>query len=226
MTLPLFDLTHRRTHRLIASEHSEPALGEYYDDEDEAEVVFEIDAYTNKRLREENAAAPRPIGHISQLELVGNIPNAHIINAAYSYTAPNGARFNNNVRGAWYSAFDIETSIAEVSFHMWRIMQYAGLSEECVTKDDWLASFEGAFHDLREDPKHEALHADIDIGYPVGQRLAASLMNDNSIGLIYPSVRHETGTNLVCFRPALVQNPQKGATLTFTFDGSPTPTIT
>ena len=44
-------------------------------------------------------------------------------------------------------------------------------------------------------------------------------------GIIYPSVRRPSGTNLACFRPALVGNVRKGAAYRLTWQGSPEPTI-
>jgi hypothetical protein len=45
------------------------------------------------------------------------------------------------------------------------------------------------------------------------------------MGIIYPSVRHSGGTNLACFRPALVGNVRKGQAYRLTWEGSPTPSV-
>jgi hypothetical protein len=45
------------------------------------------------------------------------------------------------------------------------------------------------------------------------------------MGIIYPSVRRERGTNLACFRPALVGNVRKGDAYRLTWAGSPQPVI-
>lgn len=101
-----------------------------------------------------------------------------------------------------------------------------GETRDTATKDEWCASFEGRFHDLRDEASHPALHPAPSTGYPAGQGLASQLLSEGAVGLIYPSVRSVGDTNLVCFRPALVINPQRGATITFSWDGGPEPTIT
>jgi hypothetical protein len=45
------------------------------------------------------------------------------------------------------------------------------------------------------------------------------------MGVIYPSVRHPAGTNLACFRPALVGNVRKGQAYRLTWAGSPIPQV-
>ena len=45
------------------------------------------------------------------------------------------------------------------------------------------------------------------------------------MGIIYPSVRHPGGTNLACFRPALVGNVRKAQTYRLTWAGSPQPAV-
>ena len=55
--------------------------------------------------------------------------------------------------------------------------------------------------------------------------LAAELLEQGSMGIIYPSVRRPEGTNLACFRPALVGNVRKGVAYRLTWEGSPQPRI-
>ena len=62
--------------------------------------------------------------------------------------------------------------------------------------------------------------------YVESQALAEALLEADSLGVIYPSVRHAGGTCVACFRPALVTNVRRGKTYRFTWDGGPDPTIT
>jgi hypothetical protein len=57
------------------------------------------------------------------------------------------------------------------------------------------------------------------------QRLAERLLEEGSTGVIFPSVRRPGGTNLACFRPALVGNVRKGAAYRLTWEGAPEPRI-
>jgi hypothetical protein len=61
--------------------------------------------------------------------------------------------------------------------------------------------------------------------YVASQALGEGLLQEGSLGVVYPSVRRRGGTCLACFRPALVGNVRRGATYRFTWNGTPRPTI-
>ena len=91
------------------------------------------------------------------------------------------------------------------------------------TYDNYLADFAGAFHDIRDDGEFADCLAPN--SYVVAQELAQELFNEQSAGIVYPSVRHAEGTNLVCFRPAMVGNARPDASYRLTWDGDPKPTV-
>jgi RES domain-containing protein len=156
-------------------------------------------------------------------ELVFGVPNFRMINAAYTYARPEGSRFNDGERGAWYCAFEPETALAEVSFHKSVEYQEIGRFDDSVSYQALLADFTATFHDLRANEAYaDCLATD---SYIASQRLAAELLEAGSMGIIYPSVRRPGGTNLACFRPALVGNVRKGRAYRLTWAGSPAPTV-
>jgi len=55
--------------------------------------------------------------------------------------------------------------------------------------------------------------------------MATELLTQGSLGIVYPSVRCVSGTNLACFRHALVGNVRKGATYRLTWSGAPEPQV-
>jgi RES domain-containing protein len=181
--------------------------------------LFDLDNATNDRLRGESGLLPG----IGVDELVFGVPNFRIINAAYTYARPEGSRFNDGERGAWYCAFEVETALAEVAFHKTVEYQEIGRFDDSVTYQALLADFSASFHDLRgADAWDGCLAAD---SYVASQALAAELLEAGSMGVIYPSVRRPEGTNLACFRPALVGNVRKGHAYRLTWAGSPLPAI-
>jgi hypothetical protein len=181
--------------------------------------LFDLDNATNERLRYEAGLLPG----IGMDELVFGVPHFRIINAAYTYARPEGSRFNDGERGAWYCAFDAPTALAEVSFHKTVEYQEIGRFDDSVSYQAMLADFNATFHDIRGargfnkclDPR----------SYVASQDLANTLLELGSMGIIYPSVRHPGGINLACFRPALVGNVRKGQAYRLTWAGSPTPAI-
>ena len=46
--------------------------------------------------------------------------------------------------------------------------------------------------------------------YGASQALADALLYAGSNGIVYPSIRHSSGTCIACFRPALVFHPRRG----------------
>ncbi len=181
--------------------------------------LFDLDNATNERLRGEYGGLPG----IGIDELVFGVPNFRIINAAYTYPRPEGSRFNDGERGAWYCAFEPETALAEITFH--KTVEYMEIDrfDDSVTYQTMLADFTSTFHDLRgQRGFSKALAPD---SYVASQQLAASLLDAGSMGVIFPSVRRDGGTNLACFRPALVGNVRKGGAYRLTWAGSPTPAV-
>jgi hypothetical protein len=107
--------------------------------------LFDLDNATNDRLRGESGLLPG----IGMDELVFGVPNFRMINAAYTYARPEGSRFNDGERGAWYCAFEPETALAEVSFHKAVEYQEIGRFDDSVSYQALLADFTAGFHDLR-----------------------------------------------------------------------------
>jgi RES domain-containing protein len=219
---PLTQLRQFDTVRLIPSRFADAedsVLAPLADSDATLRDLFDLDNATNDRLRGESGQLPG----IGMDELVFGLPNFRMINAAFTYARPEGSRFNDGERGAWYCAFDAETALAEVTFHKTVEYQEIGRFDDSVSYQALLADFTASFHDLRAS---DAWNACLDpASYLASQRLAARLLEAGAMGIIYPSVRRPEGTNLACFRPALVGNVRKGQAYRLTWAGSPTPSV-
>ncbi len=220
--LPLIRLRQFDTCRLIPSrfvDKEDSVLASLSTDADHLADIFELDNATNQRLIAEHG---RAIG-IGVDELVFGVPNFRMINAAYTYARPEGSRFNSEERGAWYCAFDIDTALDEIIFH--KTVEYYEIDrfDDSVLYQNVLADFNSEFHDLRLAKGHtKSLAAN---SYIASQKLAAQLLEDGSLGIVYPSVRHAGGTNLACFRPALVGNVRLGKVFELSWNGTPRPIV-
>ena len=206
------------THRLIPTKYvaeGESVLARLTEDDSEVDRLLELEGATNDRLLGE---AGLLLG-ISVHELVFGISYAHIVNAAFTHAHPSGSRFNLPDRGAWYAAFALETSQAEVAFHKsLELEEINWRDEEVATYADYLGDFRADFHDIRNDSEFAKC---LDPGsYANSQLMARELLKQGSAGIVYPSVRHYGGTCLACFRPALVTNVRQGPTVTLTFKDS------
>jgi RES domain-containing protein len=217
LTPPIREFRQKGMHGLIPSRYSETGtvLEEVAADEAMLVDAARLDAATNERIQGELYG----LSGISHFELVYGIPNAHIIRAAFLHPGPWGSRFNDTTRGAWYAAKAVETSIAEVAYHKAKRlseMVVPGLpqerpNEEVSSCDDWEADFHGPFHILEPAEEYaDCLQPEpIPQCYMQSQLLARQLLAQQSNGVLYPSVRHEGGTCLACFRPALVYQPRR-----------------
>ena len=206
------------THRLIPARYSEDGasvLARLTSDPQHLHDLFQLEGATNERLLGEANLLPGITVH----ELVFGIPNWHIVNAAFTHARPEGSRFNGADRGAWYSAFTLETAQAEVAFHFAQSLREVNWEEsETATYREYLADFRGGFHDIRKSHEHAGC---LDpASYVESQRLARELLNQGSAGVVYPSVRHRGGTCLACFRPALVVNVRRGWVVTLEFSNA------
>lgn len=207
----------RGTHRLIQAKFIPRSVLETLPlPADTLSDLSELDAVVNERKIAERGGNSA----ISPLELVYEIPEAHIVNAAFTHPGPNGGRFNDSRRGAWYASIELETSIAEVAFHKRRFLKEGRLHGAAMFDyAEYLADFAGKFHFLDGAELTECLKSDpVPQCYGASQALANSLLAMKSAGVVYPSVRHAGGTCIACFRPALVHNPRRSKAYGITVD--------
>jgi hypothetical protein len=222
---PTVDLTQRDTVRLISTGRLKgPALLPLAADDNALEDLASLEGATSARLRAEEAG----LADLDPRELVFGRAGRTFVNAAFTHTRPGGNRFNGDGRGAWYAGFEVETSLAEVTYHLTRELEAIGRFENVTDYAELLADFFGPFHDLRgADAAEPCLDPDPAIGYPAGQALARRLRaEEESNGVVYPSVRRQGGTCLAASRPDLVQNLREGGIWRLAWRGTPEPSMT
>jgi hypothetical protein len=197
------------THRLISAKYgsSESVLESLPLPSDVLADLSELDAATNERKIAENGGNTA----IGPGELLLGVPEAHIVNAAFTHSGPFGGRFHGPQRGAWYAGFEIETSIAEVGFHKRRFLADGRIQgQHAFDYIDFLADFSGWFHTL-DAAEQESLQPDpVPQCCSTPQSLANKLLFEGSNGIVYPAVRRPSGTCIACFRPGLVFHPRRG----------------
>lgn len=218
--LPLIREAFPRTVRLVSSARLRDAVMiSLADNDEELALLAEIEGATSGRLISEE----RGRGSLTAAELVHGVPHAKFINASFAYAKPREPnRFNPADRGAWYAALDVETCLAEVGHHLTRALADAGDFNAVVDYGEMLASMSGVFVDLRQVLDHASLSPDPATGYPAGNAVAAATRAAGHNGIIYPSVRHESGTCIVALWPNVVQSVVQGAMYRLTWSGKPT----
>jgi hypothetical protein len=197
------------THRLFPTKYSGESVLETLTLPPEVLAdLSELDAATNERTIAEGGGNSA----IGPGELLYGVPEAQIVNTAFSHHGPHGGRFHSPQRGAWYAGVELETSVAEVAFHRRRFLEDARLTGHyAFDYRDFLADFSGQFHYLDTNESQACLQPDpIPQCYGASQALANALLYAGSNGVVYPSVRRSSGTCIACFRPALVFHPRGG----------------
>lgn len=102
-----------QAYRLVNSKFPPVALFDDVADADEFEVLYQIQALTNPRLKNE----------VGQLELIPRseipfgIPGCSYATAPFTHVNPSGSRFSDGRFGVLYLADSMETALAEVRHH-------------------------------------------------------------------------------------------------------------
>ncbi|MGE3176295.1 MAG: RES family NAD+ phosphorylase [Vicinamibacterales bacterium] len=210
----------RRTHRLIPTRYPSVGILDRVASPADLEAVFELEAWTNDRISNELGILLR----LPREEWVVGTPMASVVMAAFCHPRPGGSRFNGEDRGAWYASFSLDTAHAEAAFHRGRELADVGITDARLQMRDYVATVSGVFTDIRADRReHRGLH-DPD-RYEESQRFARTLLDGGANGIVYRSVRHEGGTCVACFRPALVRDVSIGGHYEYRWEGRPTPSI-
>jgi hypothetical protein len=189
-----FALSPRPAHRLIPSQFPPIGLFDTVATTADLSAVMELVGWTNDRL-----VADR-IDRLPQSEWVYGVPNASIVMAAFLHVAPGGMRFNGPELGAWYAAGDIRTAAAEVGHHLRREAVARNVATMSRTYRAYSATLLGDYLDIRgQQVTRPDLYASE--RYDASQKFAEEVRTSGGAGLIYDSLRRQTGVNVVAHRP-------------------------
>ena len=209
----------RITHRLVPSRYPPIGILDQVTSPEDLEAIFELEAWSNDRVSQELGIL---YGIPKEEWVFGS--NATVVMAAFCHPRPQGGRFNDSTRGAWYAGFQLETAQREVAFHKTKELAEVGVFETTVQFREYVARFSAEFHDIRPaNPKFGPYHRPDT--YQYSQKLAATLLEHGSNGILYWCVRHPGGQCIACFRPRLVENVRQSAHFEFRWEGVPTPKI-
>ena len=201
------------SYRLIASRFPTVGLFDAIADPGDLDAVFAIEGLTNPRLRDERS----DISLLPKEErLIG--PGASLIMAAFTHLNPDGSRFSDGRYGVYYAAASVECALAEVSYHRGKFL--ASTSEAAIDVDLRLvlADLDAPLHDLRGLRKRAAELYDPN-RYAAAQSLGRGLHAAGSYGVVYGSVRHETGVCVGVFRPTALRNARADRHYCLHWDG-------
>ena len=199
--------------RIIPSCYPTINLFERVVEADDLEAVFEIEALTNDRLRDE-------VGNLSLVKSEDRIsgPNTSYIMAAFTHLNPHGSRFSDGTWGVYYAAFSLETSIAETKYHRAKFLSFTKEDPIHIDMRVLSAKVSGDLNDIST-PDYLAQEIYHPENYAASQGFARHLKESNANGLFYQSVRHKSGQNIAVFKPRLLKNCVQEQHLEYVWNG-------
>lgn len=214
MRVPITEIQWRPGWRIIPSRFPPIPLFERVTDAADLDAVMALESLTNPRLRDE-------IGDISLVPPEDRVtgPGSSAIMAAFTHLNPEGSRFSDGSFGVLYVARELETAMAETTYHREQFLQATRQQRMELDMRVYLLDCVAAFHDLRGGQRRFPAVYDKD-HYGAGQKLAARLRAEGSNGLAYDSVRLEGGQCIAAFRPRCLSQCRQERHLCYVWDGA------
>jgi hypothetical protein len=141
---------------------------------------------------------------------VYGIANASVIMASFLHGGPTGLRFTSPDLNGWYASLERRTAIAEVAHHLRREAVNMRRSSLTLQYRTYSARLEGVYQDVRGmATSHPELYKLDD--YTASQTFGETIRASGGDGIMYDSVRHVGGVNVVALRPKNVRDVLMGA---------------
>jgi len=199
----------RPSHRLVPSRFPPVGLFDRVATPADLDAVFELEAMTNDRLREE-------AGELSLVAKADRVsgPGTTPIMAAFTHLNPEGSRFSDGSFGVYYCAQKLETALSEVRYHQERFLRRTREGPLRLELRLYLADLDARLVDVRRLVEY---HRPDDYG--PSRKLGGALRAEGREGVLYRSVRYEGGLCAAVFRPRLLSNCRQSKHYAFHFDG-------
>ena len=180
---------------------------------EDLDAIFELEALTNPRLRNEVNSA-RGVPQKDRISEFG----ASFIMAAFTHMNASGSRFSDGSFGVFYAADNLDTAIAETKRHREQFMNATAQPPIELDMQAYLIDLEGELHDLRGQRATQPLlyHGQ---DYAASQQLGRTLHETGCDGIVFDSVRQHDGACAAVFRPRILSNAREERHLCFIWDG-------
>ena len=211
----------KRSHRLIASIYPPVGIFDGFGNPEDAKAAMELESQTNDRL----TGALGRLAAIPKEDWTTGAAGSHMAMAAFLHPSAGRKRFHRDSLLAWYAALTIETAIRESLYHHTSRLAASDANYPCPIQMRELLSAPDAFlEDLTsEQTNRSELYHQSD--YSNSQAFGEEVRKSKSDGIIYNSVRHTGGTNIVIFRPRLLVPVIQGDHYQYTWDESGQPDV-
>lgn len=205
--------------RIVPSRFPPISLFEEVADPTDLDAVYEIEAMTNDRLREEvgDIALVAPEDRISG-------PGTSPIMAAFTHLNPEGDRFTSGTYGVFCAGKSIQTAVAETKYHRIKFLQATNEPAQELDMRVYAVDLNAELHDIRGMRSSQPAYYH-PTSYGMSQDLALRLRESGADGIVYMNVRDEGGECAAVFRPRLLSNCRQERHLCYVWDGKTIATI-
>jgi len=199
-------------YRIIPSEFPPINFFEGLVDTDLMDELYEIEAMTNERLRDEVG----DITLVSQQDRLSG-PGTSPVMAAFTHTSTAcPSRFSDGSYGIYYAAKTLETAIEETKHHRARFLSYTQEDAGEIEMRVYIGKIVKPFHDIRG-TAYNTLHDPND--WQPSQTFGQALKTKQAWGIVYRSVRAEGGECIAALRPPAITIPKQGPHLSYVWNG-------
>lgn len=210
-----------RIHRLIAASWPTTGVFDSVASPADARAALVLAALTDDSAR----AMLDRMALLPDGEWVLGLPGAQLIMAAFFHPAPGGGRFNAESLGAWYTAREVDTAIAETVYHHTRRLRHSTAGfHAAIWMRELVCRIDASLHEIRGWGRRRPRLFDAD-DYAASQPFGEALRAGGSNGIVYRSVRRPAGENVVVFRPKMLLPIDEGARFEYHWTGDPAPRV-
>jgi hypothetical protein len=197
--------------RIIPSRYPPINLFERVSSPQDWEFLYEIEAMTNDRLRDE-------IGDISLVRSEDRVfgSGAGYIMSAFTHLNPVGSRFSDNTYGVYYASDTLDCAIGETKYHREKFLSFTDEPAIDLEMRVLIAELNGSLHDISSKAAHELFDPE---DYRISQQFARKLREAESLGIYYPSVRYEKGYCYAVFKPRAISKCRQERHLIYRWNG-------
>jgi hypothetical protein len=207
---PIRRIRWSQAYRIVPSRFPPVGVYDRIADPADLDAVFAIEALTNPRLRDE-AGALKLVPKEHRISGPGSTP----VMAAFTHLNPEGSRFSDGTGGVFYAAHSVATAVEETVYHRERFLAATAEPACEIQMRCYRTRIDSRLHDIRGGWKKEH---DAD-GYTASVKLARTLRDAGSNGIVYDSVRDHGGECVAAFQPDVVAPCVQAQHLIYRWDG-------
>lgn len=211
----------QKSHRLIASVYPPTGVFDEFGNAEDVLAAMELEGMTNDR----QTGALGRLNSIPEQDWTVGESGSNMAMAAFLHPSPGGGRFNTENLGAWYASIALETAMEETLYHHTRRLKASDAGfPNTIQMRELISHPKAQLHDLISDKdQHREFYKDQD--YSASQAFGEDLRKSGQDGIMYESVRHIGGKNIVIFKPKILVPVVQGDHYNYSWDASGTHSV-